>query len=75
MERVGVPSTGEGVSYFEKSTKFPLESLMVYSIYRDIKLIFQTLLVLLKKDSTEGFKERKNIYVVEDTPEEFLIEE
>jgi lipopolysaccharide/colanic/teichoic acid biosynthesis glycosyltransferase len=31
-----------------------------YSIYRDIKLIFQTLLVLLKKDSTEGFKEKKN---------------
>lgn len=46
-----------------------------YSIWRDIKLIFQTLIVLLKKDSTEGFKERKNIYEVEETPEEFLLEE
>lgn len=46
-----------------------------YSIWRDIKLIFQTLMVLLKKDSTEGFKENKNIYEVEETPEEYLIEE
>lgn len=46
-----------------------------YSIWRDIKLIFQTLIVLLKKDSTEGFKENKNVYVVEETPEEYLIQE
>ena len=46
-----------------------------YSIWRDIKLIFQTLIVLLKKDSTEGFKENKNVYMVEETPEEFFIEE
>ncbi len=46
-----------------------------YSIWRDIKLIFQTLIVLLKKDSTEGFKENKNVYVVEETPEEYLIKE
>lgn len=46
-----------------------------YSIWRDIKLIFQTLIVLLKKDSTEGFKENKNVYVVEETPEEYLINE
>ena len=46
-----------------------------YSIWRDIKLIFQTVIVLLKKDSTEGFKKNKNVYEVEETPEEFLIEE
>lgn len=46
-----------------------------YSIWRDIKMIFQTAIVLLKKDSTEGFKVNKNVYMVERTPEEFLIEE
>ena len=46
-----------------------------YSIWRDIKLIFQTVIVLLKKDSTEGFMRTKNVYEVEETPEEFLIEE
>lgn len=45
-----------------------------YSIWRDIKLIFQTLIVLLKKDSTEGFKKRNgHVYVVEETPEQYQI--
>ncbi len=45
-----------------------------YSIWRDIKLIFQTLIVLLKKDSTEGFKKRSTfVYEVEETPEEYRI--
>ena len=47
-----------------------------YSIWRDIKLIFQTLIVFLKKDSTEGFqKKHKHIYVVEETPQKYRIEE
>ena len=47
-----------------------------YSIWRDIKLIFQTLIVFLKKDSTEGFqKKHKHIYVVEETPQQYRIEE
>lgn len=44
-----------------------------YSIWRDIKLIFQTLIVFLKKDSTEGFKKNKHVYQVEETPEEYRI--
>lgn len=45
-----------------------------YSIWRDIKLIFQTLIVLLKKDSTEGFmKMKEEIYVVEETPEKYRV--
>jgi lipopolysaccharide/colanic/teichoic acid biosynthesis glycosyltransferase len=47
-----------------------------YSIWRDIKLIFQTLIVFLKKDSTEGFqKKHKHIYVVEETPQKYRIED
>lgn len=42
-----------------------------YSFWRDIKLCFQTLIVLLKSDSTEGFQGAKNIFVVEDTPEKY----
>lgn len=33
-----------------------------YSLWMDIKLIFQTLIVLLKKDSTEAFKDNKQDY-------------
>ncbi len=33
-----------------------------YSLWMDIKLIFQTLIVLLKKDSTEAFKDSKQEY-------------
>ena len=40
-----------------------------YSFWRDIKLCFQTLIVLLKSDSTEGFQGTKNVFVVEETPE------
>ncbi len=35
-----------------------------YSIWLDIKLIFQTLIVFLKTDSTEGFKEQPQIEFV-----------
>lgn len=35
-----------------------------YSIFLDIKLIFQTLIVFLKSDSTEGFKEETEIEFV-----------
>lgn len=44
-----------------------------YSFWRDIKLLFQTVLVLLKKDSTEGFKKSGDIFVVEETPEQFRL--
>ncbi len=44
-----------------------------YSFWRDIKLLFQTVLVLLKKDSTEGFKKNQNTFVVEETPKEFRL--
>lgn len=45
-----------------------------YSIWRDIKLIFQTLIVLLRKDSTEGFKKKSTeVFVVEETPEEYRL--
>lgn len=44
-----------------------------YSFWRDIKLLFQTVLVLLKKDSTQGFKKSEDIFVVEETPEAFRL--
>ena len=43
-----------------------------YSFWSDIKLCFQTAIVLLKKDSTEGFKECKDVFQVEETPVEYL---
>ena len=41
-----------------------------YSFWNDIKLCFQTLIVLVKSDSTEGFQERKDVFEVEETPVE-----
>ncbi len=32
-----------------------------YSLWKDIKLIFQTLIVLFKSDSTEAFKEKQEV--------------
>ena len=40
-----------------------------YSFWNDIKLCFQTLIVLLKSDSTEGFQSTDDVFVVEETPE------
>ena len=40
-----------------------------YSLWTDIKLLLQTAVVLLKSDSTEGFKKESNILVCENTPE------
>ena len=40
-----------------------------YSFWNDIKLCFQTLIVLLKSDSTEGFQTRNDVFQVEETPE------
>ena len=75
----GLTGLAQVVGKYNTSPKDKLILDMMYierfSVWRDIKLIFQTLIVFLKKDSTEGFKERKNIYEVEETPEEFLIEE
>ncbi len=39
-----------------------------YSFWNDIKLCFQTLIVLFKSDSTEGFQSRDDIFEVEETP-------
>lgn len=39
-----------------------------YSFWSDIKLCFQTLIVLLKSDSTEGFQSTDDVFVVEETP-------
>ena len=39
-----------------------------YSFWNDIKLCFQTLIVLLKSDSTEGFQATDDVFVVEETP-------
>ncbi len=44
-----------------------------YSFWNDIKLCFQTLIVLLKSDSTEGFQTSDDIFEVEETPEDKLI--
>lgn len=43
-----------------------------YSFWNDIKLCFQTLIVLLKSDSTEGFQASDDVYVVEETPVEVV---
>ena len=43
-----------------------------YSFWNDIKLCFQTLIVLLKSDSTEGFQATDDVFVVEKTPEKYL---
>lgn len=43
-----------------------------YSFWRDIKLCFQTAIVLLKSDSTEGFQDVKDVFVVEETPAELV---
>ncbi len=40
-----------------------------YSFWNDIKLCFQTLIVLLKSDSTEGFQTQDDVFQVEETPE------
>lgn len=45
-----------------------------YSIWLDVKLIFQTLIVLFKKDSTEAFR-REEEYVFEEYQEEGQVEE
>jgi len=42
-----------------------------YSFWNDIKLCFQTLIVLVKSDSTEGFQSRNDVFEVEETPEKF----
>ena len=39
-----------------------------YSFWGDIKLCFQTLIVLLKSDSTEGFQSSDDVFVIEETP-------
>lgn len=39
-----------------------------YSFWNDIKLCFQTLIVLFKSDSTEGFQSRSDVFEVEVTP-------
>ena len=41
-----------------------------YSFWSDIKLCFQTLIVLFKSDSTEGFQSRNDVFEVEETPVE-----
>ena len=41
-----------------------------YSFWNDIKLCFQTLIVLFKSDSTEGFQSRNDNFEVEETPVE-----
>ncbi|MBP3677310.1 MAG: exopolysaccharide biosynthesis polyprenyl glycosylphosphotransferase [Agathobacter sp.] len=41
-----------------------------YSFWNDIKLCFQTLIVLVKSDSTEGFQSRDDVFEVEETPAE-----
>ena len=35
-----------------------------YSIWKDVKLLFQTLIVLFKSDSTEAFKQKKEVEFV-----------
>lgn len=36
-----------------------------YSLWKDIKLIFQTLIVLFKSDSTEAFKDKPKVQFIE----------
>lgn len=78
--KAGLTGLAQVVGKYNTSPKDKLILDMMYierfSIWRDIKLIFQTLIVFLKKDSTEGFnKKNKHIYVVEETPWEYRIEE
>lgn len=78
--KAGLTGLAQVVGKYNTSPKDKLILDMMYierfSIWRDIKLIFQTLIVFLKKDSTEGFdKKQKHIYVVEETPWECRIEE
>ena len=78
--KAGLTGLAQVVGKYNTSPKDKLILDMMYierfSIWRDIKLIFQTLIVFLKKDSTEGFeKKHKHIYVVEETPYEYRIEE
>lgn len=76
--KAGLTGLAQVVGKYNTSPKDKLILDMMYierfSMWRDIKLLFQTLVVLLKKDSTEGFKKRTNhIYEVEETPEEYRI--
>lgn len=78
--KAGLTGLAQVVGKYNTSPKDKLILDMMYierfSIWRDIKLIFQTLIVFFKKDSTEGFdKKHKKIYVVEETPREYRIEE
>ena len=78
--KAGLTGLAQVVGKYNTSPKDKLILDMMYierfSIWRDIKLIFQTLIVFLKKDSTEGFdKKHKHIYVVEETPREYRIDE
>lgn len=78
--KAGLTGLAQVVGKYNTSPKDKLILDMMYierfSIWRDIKLIFQTLIVFLKKDSTEGFeKKHKKIYVVEETPWEYRIKE
>ena len=78
--KAGLTGLAQVVGKYNTSPKDKLILDMMYierfSMWRDIKLIFQTLIVFLKKDSTEGFdKKHKKIYVVEETPREYRIEE
>lgn len=76
--KAGLTGLAQVVGKYNTSPKDKLILDMMYierfSIWRDVKLIFQTLIVFLKKDSTEGFnKKGKHIYQVEETPEEYRI--
>lgn len=78
--KAGLTGLAQVVGKYNTSPKDKLILDMMYierfSIWRDIKLIFQTLIVFLKKDSTEGFeKKNKHIYVVEETPYEYRVKE
>lgn len=78
--KAGLTGLAQVVGKYNTSPKDKLILDMMYierfSMWRDIKLLFQTLIVFLKKDSTEGFdKKHKHIYVVEETPREYRIDE
>lgn len=77
--KAGLTGLAQVVGKYNTTPKDKLILDMMYierfSIWRDIKLLFQTLLVFLKKDSTEGFKKNQDIYEVEETPEQYRIPE
>ena len=77
--KAGLTGLAQVVGKYNTTPKDKLILDMMYierfSIWRDIKLLFQTLLVFLKKDSTEGFKKNQDIYEVEETPEKYRISE